>query len=197
MRITEEIRENLAITADLAGWAEEICKAGNAILSCLEAGGKLITFGNGGSAADAQHFAAELVGRYRAERKALAAMALTTDASALTAIANDYGFDYVFSRQLEAIGTPMDVVVAFSTSGNSRNVLRGLERARELGIARIGLSGKTGGKMRDLVDVCLCVPSESTARIQEAHTLIVHILAGIVEDAFLARPSTHRQSARV
>jgi D-sedoheptulose 7-phosphate isomerase len=161
----------------------------------MRAGGKLIAFGNGGSAADAQHIAAEFVGRYRAERQALAAIALTTDSSALTAIGNDYGFEEIFSRQLEAIGKPGDVVLALSTSGNSSNVLRAIESARKLGMATIGLSGKSGGKMLGLVDTCLCVPSGSTPRIQEAHALIIHILSGIVESAFIAASGTNRIAA--
>jgi D-sedoheptulose 7-phosphate isomerase len=160
----------------------------------LQAGGKLIAFGNGGSGADAQHIVAEFVGRYRAERKALAAIALTTDSSALTAIGNDYGFEEIFSRQLEANGNPGDVALAISTSGNSPNVLRGVEVAKKLGIATIGLSGKTGGKMRGLVDICLCAPTESTPRIQEVHTLIIHILSGIVEKAFVVPDSIEKMN---
>jgi D-sedoheptulose 7-phosphate isomerase len=184
MPISDDIREHLSVTAALEPLSEQISEATKTILSCLQAGGKLVAFGNGGSAADAQHFAAELVGRYRADRQAIAAVALTTDTSALTAIANDYGFHEVFARQLEAIGRPQDVVVAFSTSGNSPNILRALEYARELGLPRIGLTGKEGGKMRGLVDICLCVPSNSIARIQEAHILLVHILAGMIENVF-------------
>jgi D-sedoheptulose 7-phosphate isomerase len=184
--IAREIQESIAVKADLAREAtESIAEAARAIIACMRAGGKLIAFGNGGSAADAQHLVSELVGRYRAERKALAAIALTTDSSALTAIANDYGFDQVFARQLEAIGKPGDVVLAISTSGNSPNVLRGLESTKKLGIVTIGLTGRTGGKMRDRADFCLCVPSDSMPRIQEAHMLIIHILSGIVENAFV------------
>jgi D-sedoheptulose 7-phosphate isomerase len=183
--ITQEIQESIAVKEQLArGSAEGIAEAAGLLLTRLQAGGKLIALGNGGSAADAQHIAAEFVGRYRADRKALAAIALTTDSSALTAIGNDFGFDKVFSRQLEAIGKGEDVVLAISTSGNSPNVLRALESAKKLGMVTIGLSGKSGGKMRGLADICLCVPSDCTPRIQEAHTLIIHILSGIVEDAF-------------
>jgi D-sedoheptulose 7-phosphate isomerase len=185
--VAQEIQECITVSTRLARDASaEIAEAASLILVRLQAGGKLIAFGNGGSAADAQHLAAELVGRYRAERKALAAIALTTDSSALTAIGNDFGFEKIFSRQLEAVGKPGDVALAISTSGNSPNVLRALESARELGMTTIGLSGKNGGKMRDLVDMCLCAPSEVTPRIQEAHILIIHILSGIVENAFLA-----------
>jgi D-sedoheptulose 7-phosphate isomerase len=189
--VAQEIKESIAVKMELAmGASEHIVQAAKLILACLQGGGKLIAFGNGGSAADAQHIATEFVGRYRTERQALAAIALTTDSSALTAISNDYGFDQVFSRQLEAIGKPGDVVLAFSTSGNSSNVLRALETARKLGMPTIGLSGKSGGKMLGLADICLCVPSDSTPRIQEVHTLIIHILSGIVENAFVAAPDS-------
>ena len=184
--IKAEIQESISVKADLGrGTAEQIAKAANVIVTRLQAGGKLIAFGNGGSDADAQHIAAEFVGRYRVERKALAAIALTTDSSALTAIGNDYGFEEIFSRQLEAVGKSEDVVLALSTSGNSRNVLRALESAKKMGMVTLGLSGSTGGEMRGVVDICLCVPSASTPRIQEAHTLIIHILSGIVERAFV------------
>jgi D-sedoheptulose 7-phosphate isomerase len=187
--INREIQESISVNADLARRTSDLIgKAATAILTSLQSGGKLIAFGNGGSAADAQHFAAELVGRYRVDRRALAAIALTTDSSALTAIGNDYGFEQVFSRQVQAIGKPGDVVLALSTSGNSSNVLRGLETARNLGMATIGLSGRSGGTMLGLVDICLCVPSDSTPRIQEVHTLIIHIISGIVENAFVAAP---------
>jgi D-sedoheptulose 7-phosphate isomerase len=185
--VEKEIQESIAVNAELGRQAAElIVDAAAIIVTRLRAGGKLIVFGNGGSAADAQHIAAEFVGRYRAERKALAAIALTTDSSALTAIGNDYGFEDTFSRQLEAIGKSEDIVLAISTSGGSRNVLRAIESAKKLGIPSIGLTGKTGGKMRELVEVCLCVPSDCTPRIQEAHALIIHIISGIVENAFLA-----------
>ncbi len=184
--ILSEIEESITVKAELARCApEKLAKAATLILERLEAGGKLIAFGNGGSAADAQHIAAEFVGRFRAERRALAAIALTTDSSALTAIGNDYGFENIFSRQLEAIGKPKDIIMAISTSGNSQNVLRAIGSAKKLGMATIGLSGKSGGKLRDSVDICLCVPSDSTPRIQEAHSLIIHILSGIVESALI------------
>jgi D-sedoheptulose 7-phosphate isomerase len=194
--VAQEIKESIAVKMELAlGVSEHIVQGAKLILACLQGGGKLIAFGNGGSAAEAQHIATEFVGRYRVERQALAAIALTTDSSALTAIGNDYGFEQVFSRQLEAIGKPGDVVLALSTSGNSANVLRALESARNLGMATIGLSGRSGGKMLGLVDICLCVPSDSTPRIQEVHTLIIHILSGIVENAFVAAPDTRLISA--
>jgi D-sedoheptulose 7-phosphate isomerase len=185
--ILREIEESIAVKKALPGeLTARIAGAASIIIERLKQGSKLIAFGNGGSAADAQHTVAEFVGRYRAERKALAAVALTTDSSTLTAIGNDYGFEQVFARQLEALGKPGDVVLAISTSGNSPNVLRGLESAKELEMVTIGLTGRTGGKMRDRVDLCLCVPSDSTPRIQETHMLIIHILSGIVENAVVA-----------
>jgi D-sedoheptulose 7-phosphate isomerase len=182
--VQQEIQESIAVQAELAkAWVKEIVQAGREIAACLQVGGKLIAFGNGGSAADAQHLTAELVGRYRVDRKAIAAVALTTDSSALTSISNDYGFENVFSRQVEAIGKSGDIILAISTSGNSPNVLRAVEVAKKLGLTTIGLSGESGGKLRSCVDLCLCVPSDSTPRIQEAHSLIIHILSGIVENA--------------
>jgi D-sedoheptulose 7-phosphate isomerase len=186
-----EIQDNIDVQTELAkSGIRGMVQAAIMIVECLRVGGKLIAFGNGGSAADAQHLSAELVGRYRSDRRALAAIALTTDTSALTSISNDLGFDHIFSRQLEAIGKPGDVVLAISTSGNSPNVLRAVVLAKTLGIATIGLTGRSGGKLRDCVDICLSVPSDSTPRIQEAHSLMIHILCGIVEDAAVdARPT--------
>jgi len=184
--IVREIQESIAVKEQLiAAMPQLVADAARTIIASMQSGGKLIVFGNGGSAADAQHLAAELVGRYRQNRKALPAIALTTDTSALTSISNDYGFETVFSRQLEALGKPGDVVLAISTSGNSPNVMRALTLAKKLGIASIGLTGKTGGKLRGSVDVCLAIPSESTPRIQEAHSLVIHILSGIVENAMV------------
>jgi D-sedoheptulose 7-phosphate isomerase len=180
----QEIEESIAVKVELArNYCDKIVEAAFLILKRLGAGGKLIVFGNGGSAADAQHIAAEFVGRYRTERTALSAIALTTDSSCLTAISNDFGFENVFSRQLEAIGKPEDVVLAISTSGNSPNVLRAAALAKKFGMATVGLSGRSGGALRDCVDLCLTVPADSTPRIQEAHALIIHIISGIVENA--------------
>jgi D-sedoheptulose 7-phosphate isomerase len=185
-RIATEIQESIDVKTGLYGkMVEQIGQAASTLVLSLKAGGKLILFGNGGSSADAQHIAAELVGRYRAERRSLPAIALATNVAVLTSVGNDYGFDEIFSRQISAFAGRGDVALAISTSGNSPNVLRGLEVARQLGLATIGLAGRTGGKMRDLVELCLCVPSDSTPRIQEAHILIGHILCGIVEESFL------------
>src|ERR1700730_609700 len=184
--IAREIQESISVKTELGRAAtRQIAEAAAAIIASLRTGGKLIAFGNGGSASDAQHMAAELVGRYVVNRQALAAVALTINTSLLTAIANDFGFQEIFSRQLEALAKPQDVVFAISTSGNSPNVLRALETAKALGLKKIGLTGNDGGKLRDLVDICIIVPSTSTPRIQEAHTLVIHILCGIVENAFV------------
>ena len=145
---------------------------------------RLLLIGNGGSAADAQHFAAEFVGRYRIERRALPALALTVNSSSLTAIGNDYGFDDVFTRQVEAFAQAGDILLCISTSGDSRNIIRAALLASALHVKTIGLTGADGGKLAKCVDLCLCVPSNETPRIQEAHTLIGHILAELVETVF-------------
>ncbi len=192
-QVERELQESIAVKTTLAQQAvEQIAEMARVIVERLRAGNKLLAFGNGGSAADAQHIVAELVGRYRAERPALAAVALTANTSTLTAIGNDYGFEQIFARQIRALGQPGDVALAISTSGNSPNVLRALETARQGGLLTIGLTGKTGGKMHHLVDLCVCVPSDSTPRIQEAHLLIVHIVSGIVESAFLSEVEAAR-----
>jgi len=187
--IAREIQESISVKTELGrAAAKKIAEAAAAIVACLRAGGKLIAFGNGGSASDAQHMVAELVGRYAVKRQALAAIALTTNTSSLTAIANDFGFEEIFARQLEALAKPQDLVLAISTSGDSRNVLCALETAKALGLKKLGLTGNDGGKLRDLVDICVIVPSSSTPRIQEAHSLVIHILCGIVENAFVHDP---------
>jgi D-sedoheptulose 7-phosphate isomerase len=153
------------------------------LIRALRAGNKILFCGNGGSAADSQHLAAELTGRYRRDRRPLAAIALTVDTSALTAIGNDYGFQDIFARQLAGIGRAGDVLVALSASGTSENVVRALETARRMGIATIGLTGEGGGAMAALCDICVRVPSADTARIQEMHIAVGHLLCGFVEDA--------------
>ncbi|MDT8394635.1 MAG: D-sedoheptulose 7-phosphate isomerase [Bacteroidales bacterium] len=162
-------------------------QSGGLIVSTLKAGKKVLLFGNGGSAGDAQHIAAELTGRYKTERRGLPAIALTTDTSALTAIGNDYGFDRIFDRQVEALGEEGDLLIGISTSGNSRNVLRALAYGKDHGMNTIGLSGRNGGDMRPLCDINIIIPSEDTARIQEMHILIGHILCGLVDQAFELR----------
>ncbi len=186
-QIVSEIEASVAVKRQLAAdCAGPIAEAAAIILRRLREGSKLIVFGNGGSASDAQHIAAEFVGRYEANRKALAAIALTTNSSSLTAISNDYGFAEVFARQMQALGKSGDVALAISTSGNSENVLRGAAAARQLGAFTIGLTGRTGGKLAASVDLCICVPSDVTSRIQESHILIGHIVSKIVEGSFLA-----------
>ncbi|WP_456472565.1 D-sedoheptulose 7-phosphate isomerase [Methanocaldococcus sp.] len=156
-------------------------KAIEIIVEALKNGNKVLICGNGGSAADAQHFAAEIVGRFKLERKGFPAIALTTDTSILTAIGNDYGFDKIFERQVEALGKKGDILVSISTSGNSENVIRAVNKAKEIGIFTIGLLGKGGGKLKDIVDLALIVPSNDTARIQECHLTIYHVICEEVE----------------
>ncbi|MCX8084666.1 MAG: D-sedoheptulose 7-phosphate isomerase [Calditerrivibrio sp.] len=150
-------------------------------------GGKLLIFGNGGSAADAQHVAAEFVNRFQMERPPLPAIALTTDSSILTSIGNDYSFEDIFSKQIEALGSEGDIVIAISTSGNSPNVIKALRTASKLGIKSIGFTGKSGGKMMGLCDILLRVDSDVTARIQEIHIISFHIICGIVDEIMFGR----------
>ncbi len=158
-----------------------LVRAVEVIGEALANGQALLVFGNGGSAADAQHFAAEFVGRFARERRAVPALALTTDTSALTAIANDYGFERVFARQIEAFGAPGDVAVAISTSGTSPNVVEGLKMAAERGMTTVALTGRDGGEAGALADIHLNVPHEVTARVQEAHTVLLHVICELVE----------------
>lgn len=157
-------------------------RAGDTLLQCLLGGGKLLVCGNGGSAADAQHFAAEIVGRFEKERQAYPAIALTTDPSILTAIGNDYGFHEVFARQVEGLGRPRDVLIGISTSGNSENVIRAVAQAKSRKMKTVGLLGKDGGALKDRVDQAVVVDSTVTARIQEAHIFILHYWAWRIED---------------
>lgn len=147
----------------------------------IQAGGKIFFFGNGGSASDAQHLATELSARYKKDRKAIAALSLATDTSALTAIGNDYGFDYVFARQLEALGKKGDIAIGITTSGNSANVIRAFEECRKQGITTVGFTGATGGKIKPLCDILLNVPSTTTARIQEMHITLGQMFCGALE----------------
>lgn len=156
------------------------------IISALKDGRKILVCGNGGSAADAQHFAAEIVGRFTRERQAWPAIALSTDTSILTAVANDYGYDNIFSRQVEGLGQPQDVLIAISTSGHSENVLRAVRQAGPRNMHTIALTGGDGGKLTELADICIQVPSDVTARIQEAHIFILHFWADTAEAALLA-----------
>jgi D-sedoheptulose 7-phosphate isomerase len=159
-----------------------IYEVGLVLAKCLEEGGTIFWCGNGGSAADSQHLAAELVGRFKKDRRALRSIALTTDTSVLTCIANDYSYDDIFSRQIEAVGRKKDILVAITTSGQSENVLRAIKKSKELGLITISLLGKGGGSAQEISDYSLVVPSGSTDRIQEMHILIGHILCELIED---------------
>ena len=170
---TEKVINSLQNDIELA------CKL---VVDTIKSGNKILLFGNGGSAADAQHIAAEFTGRYKTERKALPAIALTTDTSAITAIANDYGYDRVFDRQVKALANKGDLLIGISTSGNSTNVLRGFEIGKELGCKTIGLTGKNGGKFSVSCNLNIVVPSNDTARIQEMHILIGHIICQVIDD---------------
>jgi len=181
-RLIESAQLKERVARELAG---EIRRAGEALVQVLRAGGKILFFGNGGSAADAQHLAAELTGHFAKERSPLAAVALSTDTSALTAIGNDYGFEHVFERQVRALGRKGDAAVALSTSGKSPNVLRAMEVARTLKLRTIALSGRDGGPLANLAEISIVIPSDSTARIQECHITIGHILCEYL-DAELA-----------
>lgn len=161
-------------------------RAAEAIVTALKQGGKVLVFGNGGSASDAQHVAAELVGRFECERKGMAAVALTSDPSVLTSVANDYGFERVFARQVEALGRAGDVALAISTSGSSPNVLAALATAREIGLTTIALTGRDGGAAGRAADLHMNVPSASTPRVQEVHRTLLHVLCDLVERAFVA-----------
>ena len=160
----------------------DILEAANRIKASLQKGGKLILMGNGGSAGDSQHIAAELIGRFKKERKALPAIALTVDTSSLTALGNDYGFDTIFERQLEALAQKNDAVVGISTSGNSENVVRALKKANDLGAETIGLVGNNGGKIKEVANLSIVIPSNDTARIQEVHITIGHIICELIEE---------------
>jgi D-sedoheptulose 7-phosphate isomerase len=164
--------------------ASLLARTADALTERFRAGGKVLIFGNGGSAADAQHFAAELLGRFARERVALPALALTTDTSSLTAIGNDYGFERVFARQLEAHGRAGDVAVGISTSGTSANVVAALALARERGLMTLALTGRGGGHLTGLADILIDVPHTDTARIQEVHGMVIHILCDLVEESF-------------
>lgn len=177
--VRTHLAEHLRVAQDLEGLTPQIELVGTLIRSCLSAGGRVLTFGNGGSAADAQHLAAELVGRCRRERRALDALALTTDTSVMTAIGNDYGFSEIFARQIRAVAGRDDLVIGITTSGRSENVVRALAAARELGATTVALTGQNAG---DIADNVVRVPSSTTARIQEMHGLIIHMLCELVDD---------------
>jgi D-sedoheptulose 7-phosphate isomerase len=187
MELTDKVRLELeaassALDAAIPTVAEPLAELARVVAERLRTGGKLMTFGNGGSAADAQHLAAEFVVRLGRDRPPMAAVALTTDTSVLTACANDYGYDEVFARQVEALGRPGDVALGFSTSGNSENVRRALTRARELGLYTAAFLGSGGGAIAPVVELAVIVPSDNTQRIQEIHIAMCHALTTLVED---------------
>ncbi|MES2428492.1 MAG: D-sedoheptulose 7-phosphate isomerase [Bacteroidota bacterium] len=183
--IIEELKDHQNIIQKVIDTlVPDIEKACRVMTDTIQKGNKVLIAGNGGSAADAQHIAAELSGRFVKHRKALPGIALTTDTSALTAIANDYGYEYVFARQVEALARPGDLFIGISTSGNSEVVLKAFDTAREMGCNTLGLSGRDGGKMNGLCDLNIIVPSNITARIQEMHILVGHILCQAVDDLF-------------
>ena len=184
-KITKEILAHKEVLEKvLETMVQDIKRASDLVNKTVQADKKILLCGNGGSAADAQHISAEFTGRFKIERRGLLAIALTTDTSALTAIANDYGYDRVFSRQVEAIGREDDLLIAISTSGNSKNILEAIKEAKKIGMSVIGFSGKDGGAMRELCDINLVIPSDDTARIQEMHIMIGHILCMGVDELF-------------
>ena len=183
---TALLEEHLDVAAATRAVLPAAAAAATELLECYRRGGKLLTFGNGGSAADAQHFTAEMVGRFRRDRRALPAVALTVDSSALTSIGNDYGYDQVFARQVRALAVPGDVVVGISTSGTSPNVLAGLAAARQVGARTVLFTGAT--PRPDVADHCLAVPSATTSRVQEMHLFLLHLLSEVVDDWAQADP---------
>ncbi|MDD2927603.1 MAG: D-sedoheptulose 7-phosphate isomerase [Candidatus Omnitrophica bacterium] len=186
-RVQEIILESIQIKEELLkSKVSLILEISEVIIEALKKGGKLVVFGNGGSAGDAQHIAAELVGRFKKDRPALAALALTTNTSIITALANDFGYDIIFSRQLEALAGKFDVALGISTSGKAKNVALGFKQARKMGLKTIALTGGDGGELVKLADLALVVPSSVTARIQEAHITIGHILCELIEEAGIA-----------
>ena len=177
----KNISEHLDLVSKLIGLDVSITTVGKSLVDCLNKSGKIMLCGNGGSAADSQHLAAELTGRFISDRRPLSALALSTDTSALTSIGNDYSFDEIFARQIIALGRSGDVLIAISTSGNSRNVIRAVEEANKLGMMTIGLIGRDGGQLLGLCNQSIVIPSNVTARIQECHILIGHTLCGLIE----------------
>ena len=188
--VTRELEESARVKSVMAqSLANAIADAAQKILDAYREGKKVFLIGNGGSAADAQHIAAELVGRFKLKRRALPAIALTTDTSVLTALANDYGYNAIFSRQLEALANDKDVLIAITTSGTSPNILTAVEAAREKGMFVIGLTGEKGGGLKEAADLTIAVPSNDTPRIQEAHITIGHIICHLVEESLFNESS--------
>jgi len=191
-RVSRSIASSIEVKQKLLESAEvvsQMARVSEILIEAVRKGNKPLLFGNGGSAADAQHIAAEFVGRFAFNRPALPALALSVNTSCVTAIGNDYGFDLVFARQIEALGRPGDVAIGISTSGNSPNILRAFVVAKQMGICTVALAGATGGKLKGAVDHCICVPSSETPRIQECHIMIGHVISELVEETIF-----HEQS---
>lgn len=185
--IRGRIEASIAVKQALIEQVTLLVETASKLIEAYQNSKKVLLFGNGGSAADAQHIAAELTGKYYMDRKPLPAIALTVNTSSLTAIGNDYGFEKIFARQVEALGNPGDVAIGISTSGNSLNVIQGVRAAKRKGMITIGLTGAEGGLLKSEVDYCICVPSRDTPRIQEAHILIGHIWCELIEQALFGR----------
>jgi len=183
--IAQHLKDSCRVKEQAANQTAEAEKLAVEIINALKKGKKMVVFGNGGSAADSQHFAAELLGRFEKERPGLAAIALTTDTSALTAIGNDFSYDEVFSRQVQSLVQPGDVVIGISTSGNSKSVIKGVEEAKKLKAWTAALTGMTGGRLKDVVDCCVTVPSPRTAHIQECHIALIHAICVAIDSAFI------------
>ncbi len=185
--IKEAIEEHKKVLSSLEKYIPLIEKIVSLCISSLKKGGKIVFCGNGGSAADSQHLAAELVGRFLKEKRPLSSLALSTNTSILTALGNDYGFEYTFSKQIEALLKPKDILIAISTSGNSKNVIEAVKKAKEIKAKTIGLLGKKGGELKKIVDLPLIIKSNNTARIQEMHILVGHILCKLIEEEFIGK----------
>lgn len=181
--IKQAIKDNIATQEKvLIKQVPQISKVAQAMIKAIKKGGQIIVFGNGGSAADSQHMVAELVGRFKKERKAIKAISLTTNTSSITALANDYSFDFIFSRQMEALAEKNDLAIGISTSGNSLNVIKAIVKANSLGLTTVALTGGSGGRLAKVAKISLVAPSANTPRIQEVHILIIHILCQLIEE---------------
>lgn len=186
--VIRELGDNVNITKNVSkNLSDTIVRISEMIIGSYNSGGKIIIIGNGGSAADAQHIAAEFVGKFKLERRSLPAIALTTNTSILTALANDYGYETVFDRQLESLANDKDILIAITTSGNSSNILKAAENAKLRNVKVIGMTGKSGGKLKDIADITIRIPSDDTPRIQEAHITIGHIICGLVENMLFGK----------
>ncbi|HOV14553.1 MAG TPA: D-sedoheptulose 7-phosphate isomerase [Spirochaetota bacterium] len=184
MNIIKAIDEHIEIMTGLKKIEAKISTLGNKLSETLKKGNKVLIMGNGGSAADSQHIAAEIVGRYKKERRGLPAIALSTDTSIITALGNDYSYDYIFKRQIEALAVKGDLVIGLSTSGNSKNVIEAISEAKKIGCYTVGLLGKDGGKLKELVDFEITIEVNNTPRVQEAHTFIYHTICEILDEAY-------------